>query len=273
MTALFDLTGQAAVVVGGTRGIGRAIVRLLASHGCSVAVVSRSGEQSVAVATEATSLGQGQRCIGFAGDLEDELAHDAITGRALRELGRLQHLIICAARDQEPKPLAEVSSDEWFSLLGANITAPALLAGRACRIIAAQRSGGSITLIGSASGFRGSDTYSAYAVAKSALGNLVQQLTAEWGPCGVRANCVAPSLIETEFSQSLWSDPAKRRRIAASYALKRLGRPDDVAGLVLTLVSPAGSWISGQTIVVDGGFSAIAGCHRHLEAADVDQGD
>jgi NAD(P)-dependent dehydrogenase (short-subunit alcohol dehydrogenase family) len=112
---------------------------------------------------------------------------------------------------------------------------------------------GAIVIVSSIAGLRGSETIGAYGISKAADMQLVRNLAVEYGPYNVRVNCLAPGVIKTGFSRALWEDPAMRERVTAQSPLRRFGEPDDVAGLAVCLAAPAGQYLTGQTIVIDGG--------------------
>ncbi len=268
MNDVFDLTGKAALIAGGSKGIGLAICKELVGRGCSVALTSRDEYVARRIADELTALSpNGAQAIGLPMDLAVPSSWKSVVDAAVERLGGLDSFVCSAALDQASADLGRIQQRQWTELFEANVIATAGLADLAAAQIATRQSGGAIVLVGSASAFRGSDTYPAYAMTKSVLPNLVQHLTARWAPHGVRANCIAPSLIETEFSADLWTDDAKVNEMRRNtYPLKRLGKPADIAGLVVALISPAGAWTTGQTLVVDGGMMSAVGCYRHREA-------
>jgi NAD(P)-dependent dehydrogenase (short-subunit alcohol dehydrogenase family) len=112
---------------------------------------------------------------------------------------------------------------------------------------------GAIVIVSSIAGLRGSETLGAYGISKAADMQLVRNLAVEYGPYNVRVNCLAPGVIKTGFSRALWEDPAMRERVTAQSPLRRFGEPDDVAGLAVCLAAPAGLYLTGQTIAIDGG--------------------
>jgi NAD(P)-dependent dehydrogenase (short-subunit alcohol dehydrogenase family) len=188
----------------------------------------------------------------------------SLVRRVVAEHGRLDSLVVTAAADHRGGFLDEVTEWEWAYLLRTNLLGLVRLANEAC-IAIARSGGGSVVLIGSAAGLRGSRGHPAYALTKSTMTQVAQHLAVQWGVSAVRINCIAPSLIRTEFSRTIWADEAKAARALPSYPLGRFGEPDDVAGIAVALAGRAGAWITGQTIVVDGGMMAGVGVENIVE--------
>jgi NAD(P)-dependent dehydrogenase (short-subunit alcohol dehydrogenase family) len=262
---LFCMTESAALIVGGTSGIGFATAQQLLLRGCSV-VVTGTSEATVGKAVSSLSQLAPGRVHGLTANLGDKATLQGLIARSTDLVGSFRHFVCCAGIDQSPSSIGELSEEEWSRLFSANVFATSSLADSACEVISQSGEEGCVVVIGSASAFRGVDTYGAYAMSKATLANLVQHLAVRWGPYGVRANCVAPSLIRTKFSMDLWADEVRLREVVRNnYPLKRIGEPTDVAGLVVALLSPAGRWTTGQTLIVDGGMTAALGCFAHKQ--------
>ena len=153
--------------------------------------------------------------------------------------------------------MATIADDAWDRIMASNIRSNLWLANLAAPGMA-ERGAGSIIIVSSIAGLRGSPTLGAYAVSKAADMQLVRNLAVEWGPRGIRANAIAPGLVRTDFARALWEDEANLRKRTRDTPLGRIGEPDEIAGAAVFLASPAGSFITGQTIVVDGGVTAGA---------------
>ena len=255
MPALFDLSNQVAVITGASRGIGRAIALRMAEHGARVVVSSRKLEACQSVVAEIHANG------GQATAHPCNIAHkpelQSLTDRALHDYGRIDTLVCNAAVNPYFGPLATIPDDAWDRIMGSNVRSNLWLANMAAPGMAA-RGTGSIVVISSIAGLRGSPTLGAYGVSKAADMQLVRSLAVEWGPRGVRVNAIAPGLVRTDFARALWDDPALLHARTRDTPLHRIGEPDEIAGAAILLASPAGAFITGQVIVIDGGATAGA---------------
>jgi NAD(P)-dependent dehydrogenase (short-subunit alcohol dehydrogenase family) len=131
----------------------------------------------------------------------------------------------------------------------------------------ARTGGGTVVLTGSAASQRGSTAFGAYALSKAALSHLAMSLAAEYGSGNVRVNCIAPAVVRTDFSRDLWNDEERHRTLVEGYPLGRIGQPEEIAAMALALCGRAGAWMTGQTLVIDGGQMAAVGCRFGRAAA------
>jgi dehydrogenase/reductase SDR family member 4 len=246
----FRLDGQVALVTGSSRGIGRSIVTALARAGAKVVISSRKLDACEAVRDELRA--EGHEAIAIACNVSRKEEIEALVARAHAEWGRIDVLVPNAAVNPHYGPLAGITDEAWNKILGANVTATMWLANLVLPQMA-ERGAGAVILLSSVVGFLGTANIGAYAISKAADAQLARNLAVEWGRRGIRANAIAPGVIETDFARALWEDPKARRYIEQSNCIGRLGRPDDVAGLAVFLASEAASYITGQTILVDGG--------------------
>jgi NAD(P)-dependent dehydrogenase (short-subunit alcohol dehydrogenase family) len=255
MGALFDLSGQVAVITGSSRGIGRAIAERMAEHGARVVVSSRTLADCEAVAAGIRAAG-GQ-AIATACNIGRKDEAQALVDRALAEWGRIDTLVCNAAINPHFGPMATIGDDAWDRIMGTNIRSNLWLANMTAPGMAARAAqgepGGSIIIVSSIAGLRGSPVLGAYGVSKAADMQLVRNLAVEWGPKGIRANAIAPGLVRTDFARALWEDEALLRRRTRDTPLGRIGEPDEAA---VFLAAPAGRFMTGQTIVIDGGVLA-----------------
>jgi NAD(P)-dependent dehydrogenase (short-subunit alcohol dehydrogenase family) len=254
-TSLLKSSGLRILVTGGSNGIGLAIVRALHQVGAAVAINARS-QQSCASAIDRID-GRSATLHAAPGDALDPDAVKPILEKAIGALGGLDGLIHCAGEDQIPEAAATVAGvATWRAMFDRNALSAVAWAEQTCPELA-RGAGGAIILLGSCSSLRGNTFYPAYAASKGFFRDLVKHLTVEWGPYRIRANCIAPSLIKTAFTENIWKDNVPEAVLLKGYPLGRLGEPEDVASLAVLLASPAGSWITGQTIYVDGGHSTL----------------
>ena len=253
--SLFSLADRVAVVTGSTRGIGRAVAQRLAEAGARVVVSSRKRDacEDVAAAIEAAH-GPG-RAIAIAANIssKDELRN--LVEETTRRLGRIDILVCNAASNPYYGPMAGIEDAAFRKILENNVLSNHWLIQFAAPQMLSRRDG-SIVIVSSIGGLRGSEVLGAYCISKAADLQLARNLALEYGPQGVRVNCIAPGLIRTDFARALWENPEARARREAATPLRRIGEPDEIAGAAVFLASRASSFMTGQTIVVDGGVTA-----------------
>jgi len=248
--SMFDLSGKVALITGSSRGIGKAIAVQLAQHGARVVISSRKLESCQAVAAEIAAAGGTALARACHVGHKEEL--QALVDATITQWGRIDIVVCNAATNPHFGPLARISDEAFGKIIHNNVLSTLWLCNMTLPAMS-ERKDGAVIIVSSVSGFSGSVTLGAYAISKAADMQLARNLAVEWGPHNIRVNCIAPGVIKTQFSKALWSDPARAATIARSYPLRRLGEPDDVAGAALLLASRAGSFITGQTLVVDGG--------------------
>jgi NAD(P)-dependent dehydrogenase (short-subunit alcohol dehydrogenase family) len=250
--SLFDLTGRHALVTGATQGLGRAIAWALAAQGASLLVSDRDPAACERSAAELRAAGHSARAL--AADLADASAITALCAAA----GAVD-VLVCNAGVQGPAgPLLAASDADWQHVLDINLRAAARLCAGLVPGMAA-RGGGSVVLMSSIAGLRGNRAIGLYGLSKAALAQLARNLAVEWGPQGVRVNAVAPGLIRTPLSAGLMADDTFMARRLQATPLRRVGEPEEVAGAVVLLASRAGGFITGHTLVVDGGTTLSDG--------------
>ena len=250
---LFDLTGQVAVVTGATKGIGRAIADALAEAGADVVVSSRTEADCRAVADRIADR-HGVRATGIAANVSDDAALDALIAGTLDAHGRLDILVCNAAVNPYYGPFLDTPDDAFDKTIRVNVRSTM----RLCRLAIPEmkrQGGGAVVIVSSIAAFKGSENLGIYAVSKAADVQIVRNLALAHGPDNIRVNAIAPALVKTDFARALWQDPDRAAKVADSYGLKRLGEPEDIAGAAVFLAAPAGRWITGQTLIVDGGWS------------------
>jgi NAD(P)-dependent dehydrogenase (short-subunit alcohol dehydrogenase family) len=250
---LFDLTGKVAVVTGASKGIGRAIAQRLAQHGARVVVSSRK-QDACDVVTQGI-IAAGGEAITKTCNIGRKEELQALVDAAIAQWGRIDVMVCNAAVNPHYGLSATLPDEAWDRVMNYNVRSNFWLANMVAPGMA-ERGGGSIIIVSSIGGLRGSTHLGVYAVSKAADMQLVRNLAAEWGPKNIRANAIAPGLIRTDFARALWEDPAKEKLRSRETPLKRIGEPDEIAGAAVFLASAAGSFMTGQTLVIDGGVTS-----------------
>ncbi len=255
---LFDLTGKVAVVTGSSRGIGRAIALRMAEQGARVVVSSRKLEACEAVVAEIHAAHGAGRAIAVAASISSKPDLERLIATTQAQLGAVDVLVCNAASNPYYGPLGGITDDQFRKILDNNIVSNHWLA----QLVAPgmiERKAGSIIIVSSIGGLKGSPVIGAYNVSKAADMQLARNLAVEWGEHGIRVNCIAPGLIKTDFARALWENPKMAAAIEQNTPLRRIGDPDDIAGAAIFLASDAGLFTTGQTIVVDGGVTISGG--------------
>jgi NAD(P)-dependent dehydrogenase (short-subunit alcohol dehydrogenase family) len=255
--SLFDLTGKVAIVTGSTKGIGRAIAERMAEHGAKVVISSRKAEVCETVAQGIRDKGRQAVAIPCHVAHKDQLR--ALVDGTIAQWGGIDILVGNAGVNPYFGPAAGMPDEAYDRVMNANVRSNFWL----CNMVAphlAERGGGAIIIISSIGGLIGSSKIGVYGISKAADMQLVRNVAVEWGPRNVRANCIAPGLVRTDFARALWEDPELYKRRTRTTPLQRIGEPDEIAGAAIFLASAAGNFITGQTIVIDGGTTAgVAG--------------
>ena len=253
MVSLFDLTGKVAVITGSSKGIGRAIAERMAEHGAKVVVSSRKADVCEQVARGIRDRGGEAAVIPCHIARKEELQRLADQTNAL--WGGIDILVCNATVNPYLGPAAGVTDEVYERVMGANVRSNFWLCNMVLPGMAA-RGGGSVIIISSIGGLRGSAHLGLYGISKAADMQLARNIAVEWGPSNIRANAIAPGLVRTDFARALWEDPELYRRRTKGTPLQRIGEPDEIAGAAVFLAAKAGSFLTGQTIVIDGGTTA-----------------
>lgn len=248
--SLFDLKGKVAIITGSSRGIGRAIAVRMAEQGAKVVVSSRKAEACEKVADEIKAAGG--EAIVVPCNVSDKAQLQALVDATNKQWGRIDILVCNAAVNPFFGPSKDIPDDAFDKIMAVNIKSNHWLANMVAPGMA-ERGDGAIIVISSVGGLFGSNTLGAYGISKAADMQLVRNLAVEWGPQNVRANCIAPGLIRTDFARALWENPDIAKKATKGYALRRIGEPDEIAGAAVFLSAAAGRFMTGQTMVIDGG--------------------
>ena len=251
---LFDLSGKVAVITGSTKGIGRAIAEQMALHGAQVVVSSRKADACDQVASEINTLvgSGGGKAIGIAANISRKEDLEHLVAETHKVLGKIDILVCNAASNPYYGSMTGINDEQFDKILDNNIKSNHWL----CSLVIPEmqeRKDGSITIISSIGGVLGHATLGAYGLSKAADMALARNIAVEFGVDNIRANAIAPGLIKTDFARALWDNPEYLEKSTVGTPLRRIGAPEEIAGAAVFLASAAGNYMTGQTLVIDGG--------------------
>ncbi|KEZ77649.1 SDR family NAD(P)-dependent oxidoreductase [Salinisphaera hydrothermalis] len=255
MGQLFDLTGQVAVITGSSRGIGKAIAWQMAAHGAKVVISSRKVEACETVAEELRNAGF--EATAVACHVGDKSQLQNLVDNTTAKYGGIDVLVCNAATNPVYGPTRDMTDEAWDKIMNTNVRSTFWL----CNMVLpgmAERGRGRVIVLSSIAALRGNDVIGTYGVSKAAEAALVRNLAVEWGPKNIRVNAIAPGLVRTDFAKALIDDPKRLAQAEQRTPVRRIGEPDDIAGVAVFLASAAGDYVTGQTLIADGG-ETIAG--------------
>jgi NAD(P)-dependent dehydrogenase (short-subunit alcohol dehydrogenase family) len=251
---LFDLTGKVAVITGSSKGIGKAIAERMAEHGAKVVISSRKAGPCDEVAQALNEKHGAGTAIAIPANIASKEELQRLVDETNAVFGKIDILVCNAASNPYAGPMAGISDDQFQKIFHNNVLANHWLT----QMVAPQmldRKDGAILIISSVGGLRGNALIGAYNVSKAADMQLVRNLAVEFGPSNVRVNCIAPGLIQTDFARYLWENEEVLKVTVEPNPMKRIGQPDEIAGAAVYLCSKAAAYVTGQTLVVDGGLT------------------
>ncbi len=251
--SLFDMTGKVAVITGSSRGIGKAIAEEMAVHGARVVISSRKQDACDAVSAAIDARHGTGTAISVPANISSKESLQQLVDRTRQAFGRIDALVCNAASNPYYGPLAGISDEAFRKILDNNILANHWLISMVAPEML-ERGDADLAI-----GYFPETVLGAYCISKAADMELARSLADEFGPRGVRVNCIAPGLIRTDFARALWDNPETLRRSTAVASLKRIGEPHEIAGAAVFLASRAGAFTTGQTLVVDGGATISGG--------------
>ena len=247
----FDMTGKVAIITGSSRGIGQAIAEEMADHGAKVVITSRNIGPCEDVAARINAKHPGA-AIAVASSLSSKESLQAMVDAGRAAYGKVDVLVCNAASNPHYGPMGTITDEQFRKTLDHNIIAQHWL----IQMVAPEmltRKSGSIIIVSSIGGLRGTAILGAYAITKAADIQMTKNLAREFGPSNVRINSIAPGLVRTDFAKALWENPDNLKASVSNACLGRIGEPHEIAGAAVFLGSDASSFMTGQTIVVDGG--------------------
>jgi gluconate 5-dehydrogenase len=250
-SSAFDLSGKVVLVTGASRGLGRGFAAALAGAGADLAVTSRTVESLAEIRREVEALGR--RCLPVALEVRSHASVTAAVAAVIAHFGRIDVLVNNAGLNIR-KPTVDVTPEDWDTVLETNLRGAFLVAQTVGRHMLA-RAGGRIINIGSITSVRGISGIAAYSASRGGIKQMTMSLAEEWGPRGVTVNCLAPGWFKTAQNAFMFEDRDWRQRLESRIPLGRSGQPEDLAGPVIFLASDASAYVTGQTLLVDGGFS------------------
>jgi NAD(P)-dependent dehydrogenase (short-subunit alcohol dehydrogenase family) len=254
---MFDLTGKSAIITGSSKGIGKSIAMQMALHGAKVVISSRKAHVCRETAKEINTACEGQEgeAIVIPCNISDKAAMQMLVDETRDQFGKVDILVCNAATNPFFGSLLDIPEEAFDKVMNNNIKSNHLL----CNMVLPEmieRKDGSIIIVSSVGGLKGSAVLGAYDISKAADIMLVKNLAIEHGPHNVRTNAIAPGLFRTDFAKALWENPEILKQSTASCPLRRIGEPEEIGGAAVFLCSSAGSFVNGHTLVIDGGSTS-----------------
>jgi len=253
---LFDLTGKVALITGSSRGIGKSIAEQMAAHGAKVVISSRKAPACEEVAQAINAEYGDGTAIAVPASISSKEDLQRLVTTTNEQLGEVDILVCNAATNPYYGPMEGITDEQFEKILSNNVISNHWLV----QLVAPgmrERKDGAIIIVSSVGGMKGNTVIGAYNISKAADFQLARNLAAEYGSDNVRVNCIAPGLVKTDFARALWEDPKTLELVTATTPLKRIGLPEEIAGAAVFLAAPAGNYITGQSIIIDGGVSSV----------------
>ena len=249
---MFDLTGKVALITGSTKGIGKSIAEEMAKAGAKVVISSRKAEACEEVTREFT--GKGYQAISIPCNIAHKEQLQQLVDATMKHWGKIDILVCNAAANPVYGPTAQAGDEVFDKIMGNNIKSNWWL----CNMVIpqmAERKDGVVIIVSSIAALKGNTVIGLYGVSKAADTALVRNYACEWGPSNIRVNAILPGLIKTDFARALWENDKARAAREAMTPLRRLGEAEEIGGIAVFLASRAATFITGQTIIADGGVT------------------
>ncbi len=256
--SLFDLAGKIAIITGASRGIGEAIARRMAQCGANVVVSSRKLDACDKVVASINESEGREAAYAVACNISHKEDLQRLVDETKAKWGPANIVVSNAAVNPYFGPSADMSDEQFDKILTCNVKATHWLSQMTLPDMRAKKDG-AIIIISSIGGFVGSDMIGAYNISKAADLQLARNLAVECGPENIRVNCICPGVVKTHFAEALWKDPKIEKMMTEKLPLRRFGEPDDIAGAAVFMAAPAGRWMTGQAMIVDGGAMVSLG--------------
>ncbi|MEC9248403.1 MAG: SDR family oxidoreductase [Pseudomonadota bacterium] len=258
MRSLFDLTGKVAVITGSSKGIGRAMAQEMARHGATVVISSRKADncEEVARKINVELAEEPGRAVAIPVNIGDKNGVESLISEVKNKLGSIDVLICNAAVNPAYGSMTELQDSAFKKILDVNIMSNHWL----CQLVIPdmkRRKDGVIVVVSSIGGLKGHEKLGAYCISKAADLQLVRNLATELGPFNIRVNAVSPGLVRTDFAKALWENPDTLEKRTRFDPLRRIGEPEELAGIGVYLSSRAGSFTTGQNFIIDGGSTIV----------------
>jgi len=258
MRSLFDLTGKVAVITGSSKGIGRAMAQEMARHGATVVISSRKADncEDVARKINVELAEEPGRAVAIPVNIGDKNGVESLISEVKNKLGSIDVLICNAAVNPAYGSMTELQDSAFKKILDVNIMSNHWL----CQLVIPdmkRRKDGVIVVVSSIGGLKGHEKLGAYCISKAADLQLVRNLATELGPFNIRVNAVSPGLVRTDFAKALWENPDTLEKRTRFDPLRRIGEPEELAGIGVYLSSRAGSFTTGQNFIIDGGSTIV----------------
>ena len=250
----FDLGGLNAIVTGASKGIGRSIAEHLARFGARVVVSSRKLEPCEEVAAGIRAAGG--EAVALTCNVSRKEEVEALVEGTRKAFGPVDVMVCNAAVNPYYGPLPDIPDETYHKIMDSNVLSNIWFSKLVLPDMIGQ-GGGSFIVVSSVGSIKSSATIGAYAISKAADNQLVRNLALEWGKHNIRVNSILPGLVKTDFARALWDSDAGRERVLNRFPISRLGLPDDIGPAAVFLASRAGAWLTGQTLVIDGGATIV----------------
>ena len=254
--SIFSLKNKVIVITGSSRGIGKSIAEECAKLGAKVVISSRKLEACEAAADEINNALNEKSAIAIAANISNPDDLEALVNKTNDEFGKIDVLVCNAASNPYMGGMEDIPLEMFDKIMANNVRSNHILTNLVLPQMKARKDG-SIIIVSSIGGLRGSSILGTYNMSKAADIAMVKNIAAEFGPFNIRANAIAPGLIKTDMAKALWENPKILENVTSTNPLRRIGEPVEIAGIAVLLASRAGSYINGETIVVDGGSTVV----------------
>ena len=252
MSSLFDLTGKNAIITGSSRGIGKAIAHRMAQHGAKVVITSRKLDACEEVSSEINREFGEDTSIAISCNISDKEQLKNLYTQSKKWCGEISTLVCNAAVNPYFGPSINTPDEAFEKIMKSNVQSNFWLCNEVLPDMILRKTG-SIIIISSIAGLQGTPVLGAYAISKAADSQLARNIAVEYGASNIRANCISPGLIKTDFARALWENESILKAATSHSALKRIGMPDEIAGAAVFLASEAGAFVTGQNLIINGG--------------------